>query len=490
MTKLSQTSHPSHVIFIGIDGATWSVIDPLIRQNKLPNLKKLKEKGLCSTLTSTYPPSSPPAWTSMYTGVTPGKHNIFDFVKRKSDSYFVEPIFSRDRKAPALWDIVSSNNKKVIALSIPFSYPLTPVNGIITSGLGAPSRDSDFCYPANFKKYIRDNYPDFDIDFEEQSFNLPSDRELVFQKVNNVTQSQIALSKDLIVNRDWDLFTIVFRSLDVIQHFFMDEPEILARFYGQIDLFLGWLTDQLDNKTTLIIASDHGFKLVKTKFYLNNWLKNEGFLALKNQQGFKLNADQLEKVLIKLGLRKLVFALKKSPILEPLMKLIPTTSRIALSTQADWTNTRAYYMGISNNGLIFINKIGREPEGIVEPAEVYMLYKEIRNKLMKLTHNGHKVVDQVLFAEDVYTYGSNRSGPDIIVSLIGEYSIEDGLSESNVSFSEEKNKPGNHHPDGILGIYPKPQIKKESKYSIYSITPTILKLLNIPQPDYLDGKPI
>ena len=93
------------VVMIGVDGATWKLIKPWIKVNKLPGLKKLVQEGTSSDLESTVPPISPSAWTSIFTGTDPGKHNIFGFVKRKNDSYFVTPISSYDRKTPPIWKL-------------------------------------------------------------------------------------------------------------------------------------------------------------------------------------------------------------------------------------------------------------------------------------------------------------------------------------------------------------------------------------------------
>ncbi|OGG09733.1 hypothetical protein A2154_00005, partial [Candidatus Gottesmanbacteria bacterium RBG_16_43_7] len=471
----------SKAVFLGVDGVTWTLLDPFIQKDLLPNFKRLKSRGSTAVLESTYPPSSPPAWTSMFTGVTPGKHRIFDFIKRKPKSYFVEPIFSVDCTVPTLWDYATRAQKQIIALNIPFAYPLSPTHGIITAGLGAPSKDADYAYPQTIKAYIDKHYPDFDIDFEEQSFDLPRDRSRVITKVTKTTENQIRVARDFFVNRKWDLFALVLRSPDVMQHFFLDDTEVMQNVYTQLDQALGWFMDHLDEGTTLIVASDHGFKRVATKFYLNNWLAQAGYLRLKPNAPVTVNAESIEKALIKLGLRRLVWTLKKSPFLEALLKLIPTSSRIALATRADWSKTRLYYMGISNNGLIFINRTDREPEGIVAPTEVYLLYRDVKSKLSALTFSGKKIVDKVIFADDVYTYGSDRSGPDIIVSPSGAFTIEDGLSKADTIFEAETVKIGNHHPHGILGIFNKRQTRllSQKQYSIYDVTPTILCLLGI-----------
>ena len=79
------------VVVIGWDGATWDLIDPWIKEGKLPFLGSLKESGAFGLLQSTTPHLTPPAWTSIFTGVNPGKHGIFDFFEL--ERYKKYPVF-------------------------------------------------------------------------------------------------------------------------------------------------------------------------------------------------------------------------------------------------------------------------------------------------------------------------------------------------------------------------------------------------------------
>ncbi len=74
------------LLIIGLDGATFDLIQPWAQEGKLPHLARLLEEGVHGTLRSTIPPMSPPAWTSFVTGKNPGKHGIFDFTARQPGS--------------------------------------------------------------------------------------------------------------------------------------------------------------------------------------------------------------------------------------------------------------------------------------------------------------------------------------------------------------------------------------------------------------------
>ena len=78
-------------LVVGFDGATFDIIDPMLRDGKLPNIRRLLEDGKRTTLTSSFPPLSAIAWTSITTGVNPGKHGLYDFAHRAAGKYEFVP---------------------------------------------------------------------------------------------------------------------------------------------------------------------------------------------------------------------------------------------------------------------------------------------------------------------------------------------------------------------------------------------------------------
>lgn len=71
------------VLIVGLDGATFDVIQPLVEQDRLPNLAKMVHEGAWGAFRSTVPPISPTAWTTFATGVNPDRHGVYDFVRFK-----------------------------------------------------------------------------------------------------------------------------------------------------------------------------------------------------------------------------------------------------------------------------------------------------------------------------------------------------------------------------------------------------------------------
>ena len=89
------------VIFVGLDGADWQLLDDYMARGVMPNLARLVREGTGGVLETIRPPLSPLIWTTMMTGVSPLDHRILDFLRVNPVSHQREPITSDERKVPA-----------------------------------------------------------------------------------------------------------------------------------------------------------------------------------------------------------------------------------------------------------------------------------------------------------------------------------------------------------------------------------------------------
>jgi predicted AlkP superfamily phosphohydrolase/phosphomutase len=126
------------VLVIGLDGATFDLIKPWIEQGKLPHLARLMREGTHAPLQTVPTRNSGPAWSSIVTGVNPGRHGVFYLTTRLPDSYATRPAQAADRQAPAIWDRLSAAGKRVLVFNVPITYPAGPIGGCLVAGLDAP----------------------------------------------------------------------------------------------------------------------------------------------------------------------------------------------------------------------------------------------------------------------------------------------------------------------------------------------------------------
>lgn len=130
----------NRVIVLAFDGLDPILLNNGLKKNVLPNFQKVKDKGFYSELATTMPPQSPVAWASFTTGVSPGKHNIYDFITRNPENYQLDLTFSQNTnwKATPFWEITSKHNIPTIILFLPNTYPPPSFNGKMLSGMGTP----------------------------------------------------------------------------------------------------------------------------------------------------------------------------------------------------------------------------------------------------------------------------------------------------------------------------------------------------------------
>ncbi|MBU1201547.1 MAG: alkaline phosphatase family protein [Nanoarchaeota archaeon] len=197
------------LLVIGIDAATWTVIDKNI--DSLPTFKKLKKEAKNKALILDQKPYSAPCWTSMFTGLKEEEHKHHEFV--------VDNILQtrEDINANFIWDILTRRKKKVKALNIPFIVP--PYN--------------------------------FNIDFKVPGAGVGTTTKEWNGEIKEVTKKSV----EILRKEDLDLFIVCYTILDKIQHLHWGE-EIVLEYYKKIDSAIRELTPHGEK---LIIISDHGF---------------------------------------------------------------------------------------------------------------------------------------------------------------------------------------------------------------------------------------
>jgi predicted AlkP superfamily phosphohydrolase/phosphomutase len=482
------------ITLIGLDGATWDLIRPWADSGKLPTFKFLLSNGVWGFSESTIPPLSPSAWVSIYTGCMPSKHGIFGFVKRKANSYFYRPISSNDVKKPTIWEILSKYGKRSIVINAPFSYPPKRINGVLITGLGTPSLASNFTFPSSYKDFIVNNFPKYDVDFDEELLLVSDKPEDFIRKITDVTLEQKRLTEYFFENEKWDLMFSVFRALDVIQHYFWREKELIFKFYKIFDNLLAALLRRFSEDDVLFVVSDHGFGPVRKYFCVNNWLERIGMLKIRRPAKKSVfTAEKIKKFLLRHGMRDSVWKVKRSFIVEKLLKIIPS-EEFNYVFQIVWEKTKAYYYD-GSDGIININLKGREPSGSVSSEEYSNIVKYIIRKLKELRdpETGERIVEKVYTKMELYKI-DDVALPDIFIQMKDEYKAVaynklDGESIFMIPIHGRILRPGDHRKDGIFIFYDVNTLNKQlkTKVKLWDLAPTILNIFGFPREQYMDG---
>ncbi|MDY6836862.1 MAG: alkaline phosphatase family protein [Thermodesulfobacteriota bacterium] len=490
------------LLVIGLDGATFTVLNPLMRDGYLPHLKAMIESGGHGILQSTMPPFSASAWASFMTGKNPGKHGLFDFRAPVMTNPLRPLTNSTFIRSKTLWRILSDAGKKVVAINVPMTYPPESVNGVMIGGIMTPVIKDKCFYPPELHQKVADALgeyrPEPDWDAYRENGIRDADRDVIprlVEEVTSLSQNRGEAGLFLLEEVDWDLFMIVFTSVDRLQHFawkYLDPAyhdydsktariywEVLAGYYSALDDMIGKLIQGAGKDVHAIILSDHGFGPQYKKFYINNWLVEQGFLGL------------LET---KRAWRKLFRRFDISRI----RKLVPTSlerrmrRNFTVFNCIDWSRTKAYG-GTSSEQGIFINVKGREPHGIVRPGSEYrQVVDEVCEKLDQLVDpaTGERVVTKIFRRDELYWGPHVEFGPDIVFELKDmSYLTKENIGQHDL-FESSGFESGSHRREGVL-VMNGPVFKKGFKSpeaSIVDVAPSILYSLGIPVDSDMDGR--
>ncbi len=503
------------IVVIGLDGATFDIIKPLINEGRLPVISSLLSKGSSGELQSTLPPISGPAWASFLTGMNPGKHGIFHFLIRSSDGQGFLLGNSQDIQTSTIFSYFSAEGKSVGAINIPMTYPPEEMNGFIISGIPVPPGAKDYTYPhsllEDINKEIGDYAVDYDFSVMNDHHNFTADEagkyEHLLNNLKKIEDCRLKTALHLMKKYPCDVYVVVLTLLDRVQHYFwrfMDKRHagyndegarrfgrVICDCYERMDEAIGEIMACSSIDTTFIIMSDHGAGPHYSDFHINKWLKDNGWLKMKFCPRLVLNRSKIQRVLMKLGLGLVSKKLPES--VNSLAVFVPGIKRERDFNDIKWSKTLAYsaLYGIS------INLKGREKEGLVEPGEEYhKVIKELKVRLQQLVdpQTGEALVEKVLESSEMYTGPYSMQGPDLLF-LTRDLSCVPSDSYSTHSLFETRMNhaiSGTHKMNGIFVMNGK-GVKKGDELQNLQITdvaPTMLYLLKVPIPGDMDGKVI
>jgi len=294
------------VLLVGLDGADWQIINPLMEAGRMPNMSRLRAEGAWCDLRSTNPMLSPLLWTSVATGKSPDKHGIIDFLVRDPRTGQQVPITSSLRKARALWNIYSDAGRSVDILGWWATWPAETINGLMVSDrfayslFGYASRPEDsvgLVHPpealAGLQRLRTDESkitledlkqfaPFTAADKAASEKKLEGNRAQAYADPLNhlvrilaTTRTYHAIALERLRNGGSDLLAVYYQGIDEVGHRFaqyippklewVDQAgfdklqRVVIQFYIYQDQLLGELLQAAGPQTTVVVMSDHGF---------------------------------------------------------------------------------------------------------------------------------------------------------------------------------------------------------------------------------------
>lgn len=455
----------SRVLVVGLDCAPPELVFDRWR-DELPTIRSLCERGTFGVLRSCDPPITVPAWSVMTSSRDPGTLGIYGFRNRRDHSYDALSFAdSRAIRVPRVWDLLSLRRRPVIVLGVPQTYPVSRVHGVMVSCFLTPdTTTSTYTYPAELKEEIEALVGRYLVDVED--FRT-EDKDRLLAEIEEMTAKRFQVAEHLVTTRPWDLFFMVEMGTDRIHHgfwrFFDREHRLyepgnpyegaMLEYYRRLDEKIGRLLAAAgaDGDTAVLVVSDHGAKRMDGGICVNEWLRREGYLVLREEP--------------------------KEPV-----RLTPDL--------VDWERTTAWGEG-GYYCRLFLNVAGREPQGLVAPEDYEAVREELRQRLEALGDEEGRPIGTVAHRpEDLY---ATRNGvvPDLLVYFgdlrwrsIGQV----GTGAVHVFENDTGPDDANHASEGLYllaadGVTP----GRGPERDLRDVAPTILTLLGETVPEEMQG---
>ena len=450
------------ICVLGLDCAAPEII---FGDERLHNIRRLMQVGLYGRLESVIPPITVPAWMCMATSQDPGSLGVYGFRNRADYSYSRLTIAnSASIQQTAIWDHLARQGKRSILVGVPPNYPPRRVHGL---SIGCfltpdPSRD-EFTWPASLQTQIRKLVGEYPVDVK--GFRT-DDKQWLKEEIFALSRKQWQVVRWLLKEQEWDYFHFVDIGLDRVHHGFwkyFDQQHrqyeagnayegVIPEYYRWIDEQIGAVVDLLDRDTILLVVSDHGAQRLDGGFAVNEWLIRKGLLAVE----------------------------ELPPQVTPFEKL-----------KVNWTKTKVWSEG-GYYARVFFNVKGREPQGVIPPADYEALQDEIKAEFEALTDDQGQPLNSLVFKPE-QTYRQVRNvAPDLIVHLGGLYWRSIGsVGHGRVHVAENDTGPDacNHSQFGmfLLAAPNCPLRGSHEGAGLLDMAPTLLELAGYEIPATFQG---
>ncbi len=461
------SSHSRKVFVIGLDCGEPSLVFEKWR-HELPNLRRLMEGGSYGLLESCHPPITVPAWTCMLSSKDPGQLGFYGFRNRADHSYENMRIATGNAvTVDRVWDVLGKAGKQSIVVGVPQTYPIRPLNGHLISSFLTPSTQGRFTYPDSLKPEVEALVGEYEVDVRQ--FRT-EDKGFLLKQIYQMTEKRLTVLKHLVQNKPWDFFMWVEMGVDRVHHGFWKFHDSMHRkyepgnryehairdYYKVLDEGIGELLALVPEGTAVLVVSDHGAKGMDGGICINEWLVQNGWLALK---------DKPDGVV-------------------PLEKC-----------QVDWSKTRAWGSG-GYYARVFLNVEGREPQGVIPQADYDTVRRQLQAALEAIPdENGNPIGTIAHRPEDLYAEIRNIP-PDLIV-YFGDLRWRSvgslGLNTIHTFENDTGPDDANHAQDGMIILYDPANPasgRQMERRSLLDVAPTILQLLNVPVPEDMRGEAV
>jgi len=471
-----------------------------------PTLASFFDRAATGPLASQLPPWTPSAWPSIYTGVNPGKHGVFGFLR--FDGYDWDVVTADDVREMALWDLLGECGLTSAVVNVPVTHPPQPFPGALVPGYVGP--EDPECHPPGLLEDLQSAVPGYTV-YPTQT----GDRDRDVRSYCDCVASRADAMTYLVDRIDPEFGFVQFQVCDTVFHQYPGDWDAVETVYAAVDDAVGDLLETCDPDSVLIV-SDHGIgEYQGTEFRVNEYLADQGYVhstaegsgmpswsSLRrtdrgdDHEGLESAAlDTAQRVAaaaanVGLTADRVYGFLDRFGAAELAAEGLPDELVRAGTRRVDFGNSIAYMRDRIELG-VRLNLVGREPQGLVPPSEYESVRSEVREALQRArTPDGERVFDSVRRRESVYQGPYVEEAPDLItVPASFDHLLVASLRGDRFS---PVDGTWNHKPSGVIAARG-PDVDERSTVSnaeLLDVAPTVCGTLDVAPSNRMDGGPV
>jgi len=499
---------PASVVVIGLDAPSATLLERWAEEGFLPTIAHLQKHGGVSHLANSLETLPGAIWPELQTGRSCGKLGlVFHHSQFHTGEGRSQPITPEDVDASNYyWSVASQAGRRVAVIDQPLTVPFRGLKGVQVFEWGVHDRNFHIAsQPPDLINELRKRHGDPPIDSCDLHGGTRDGYRRLLQSLIEGVKRKTNLILDVMGREEWDLFTCVFGESHCIGHQFWhfhdeghpaheaDAPQdlrnALRSVYQQIDEGIQAVIDSAGPDARVIVVASHGM-------------------------GPRLGGPQLlPEVLHRLGLSV------GKPLRLRVGPMVPKWVRKAIKVVCPVSIPERFKLGhdtryetlggphkraipVHNNrcGAIRLNLVGREPRGSVQPgAEAEALIAELRRELLALKDpaSGELIVKRVITATEAFGPGYHPDVPDLMIVFRTDLGLLEACESDRVGLVRVplwifNPRTGDHTVESRLwAIGPGlPNGVRLPEGNVLGLAPTVLRLLDVNLPDWIDGQPL
>jgi len=464
------------LLVVAWDGACFDLVEPLRAAGKLPAYSALVECGAVREIESTRPAVTFPAWTSFLTAATPDRHGVTDFTVRSG--YGVRFVNSTYRALPTIFRLMSEAGRRVGSYAVPATYPAEALSGIQVAGFDTPlgaAGAKRTSHPPELAESLRARFGGLANDGPSQTKIVAGWHERALDEMLDAIDLRTRIVTDLIVGEPYDAFMVHFGESDTVSHQFRQfcdtnspryrtggPSDAIERVYRSLDAALATLVEVAGKGATVLLLSDHGSAASSDRaIFWNRWLADAGRLEFSRGAGRARAMSVIKNAALKVLPTSWQPRLFRA--LGPAVNFVESATRLG---GIDWSRTEVYSEELNYFPSFWLNLRGREPRGVVDPADADEVLAALESELraMRDPLDGAAVVARVYRRSELADGPFAERLPDLVVELNDpegctyaggssrggrEASAMRRLREQEMTGERGTNMAGSHSPMGI-----------------------------------------